>query len=408
MQTPSEALAEILACVAPADSARAEAVPLAWAAGRRLARRVVSDVNLPPFEKSMMDGYALPARASRASAGPPTRHLVVGESRAGRPYGGKVSPGECVSIYTGAELPPGCDAVEQVERTHRDGDFLVLEHEVSPGRHVAHLGEVLAEGGTVYEPRRRLTPADLSVLASVGCDPVPVFPRPRVSVLTTGDELVPPGVVPGAGQIREGNTFYLTAACLEMGCEVLRSGIVPDHPEALEAAFREALEDSDVVITTGGVSVGKYDLVGKTFERLGVEPILHKVAVKPGKPIWFGMRGVRPVFGLPGNPVSTLLGFEVFVRAALARLAGDDPADERERLASGRWAGPTVTAGDRQENLPARVRPGEDGVSMLEPLPWRGSADIVAAARADALVVVPAGATVAGGDRVDYRPLRGG
>jgi molybdenum cofactor synthesis domain-containing protein len=404
MLTPSEALAEILARIPGPDPAGAETVPLAWAAGRRLARPVVSDVNLPPFEKAMMDGYAFPASATGT---PPSRHRVVGEARAGRPHGGRVEPGQCVTIATGAELPAGCDAVEMIERTARDGDHLVLEHEVPPGRHVAHRGEVLALGGTVYEPRRRLSPADLSVLASVGCDPVPVFPVLRVSVLTTGDELVPPAVVPGAGQIREGNTFYLRAACLGMGCEVVRSGIVPDDAAALEAAFGEALEDSDVVLTTGGVSVGKYDLVGQTFERLGVEPILHKVAVKPGKPIWFGMRGSRPVFGLPGNPVSTLLGFEVFVRAALARLAGDEAGEERERLARGTWQGGDVRAGDRQENLPARARPTASGVVELEPLPWRGSADIVTAARADALVVIPPGAALARGAGVDYRPLRG-
>ena len=226
-----------------------------------------------------------------------------------------------------------------IERTRREGERVVFDRPVPRERHVSHTGEILARGGEIVTPPRRLTPTDLSVLASIGCDPVPVFPRLSVSVLTTGDELVPPTAKPGTGQIREGNTLFLAAACRNLGCDVRTAGIVPDEEAALEAAFRAALEEGDALITTGGVSVGKYDLVGATFERLGVEPVLHKVAIKPGKPIWFGMLGRKPVFGLPGNPVSSLLGFEVFVRPALARLAGAGPEEQRERLRRGRWRG---------------------------------------------------------------------
>ncbi len=400
MLTPSEALARILARI-PAP-VRTESVPLAEAFGRCLAAQALSDVDLPPFEKSMMDGFAL-ASAALAPGGGSLR--VAGESRAGVPFPGPVSRGSCVEIFTGAELPEGCDAVEMIEHVRREGEQILFTRPVKRGQNVAHRGEVLRTDQTAYEPRRRLSAADLSVLASIGGDPVPVFARPRVSVLTTGDELVGPRERPGRGQIREGNTFFLRAACEALGCEVLRAGIVPDEPAALEHAFGQALGDSDVLITTGGVSVGKYDLVGATLERLGVEPVLHKVAVKPGKPIWFGLRGRTPVFGLPGNPVSTLLGFEVFVRAALVRLAGDDPALECERLRRGRWIGKPETGGDRQNNLPARVRQAADGVSELEPIPFRGSADIVAAARADALAIVPAGGALQPGDLVEYRPL---
>ena len=398
--SPREALAQILARI-PAPG-RMESVPLAAAQGRCLAALAVSDVDLPPFEKSMMDGFALPS-ASLAKGG--GRLKVAGESRAGVPFHGALPPGSCVEIFTGAELPEGCDAVEMVERVTREGEWVVFAEPVKRGANVGHRGEILKTGDEVYGPRRRLSAADLSVLASVGGDPVPVYVRPRVSVLTTGDELVPPRVRPGRGQIREGNTFFLAAACAAMGCTVVRSGVVPDDPMLLELAFGTALDDSDVLVTTGGVSVGKYDLVGRAFEALGVEPLLHKVAVKPGKPIWFGMRGATPVFGLPGNPVSTLLGFEVFVRAALVRMCGDDPELERERLLRGRWAGKPEKGGDRQNNLPARVRQGEDGVSVLEPLPFRGSADIVAAARADALAIVPAGGAIRTDELIQYRPL---
>jgi len=398
--TPSEALARILECIPGPE--RTETVPLASARGRCLAAHAVSDVDLPPFEKSMMDGFALAA----ASLGPEGGRLeVVGESRAGGPFTGSVAHGACVEVFTGAELPAGCDAVEMVERVARDGASVRFTHGIPAGQHVSHRGEILRVGQPVYEPRRRLSAADLSVLASIGGDPVPVFARPRVSVLTTGDELVPPGEVPGRGQIREGNTFFLAAACEGLGCEVVRAGIVPDRREVLERTFARALDDSDVVITTGGVSVGKYDLVGAAFEALGVEPILHKVAVKPGKPIWFGMRARTPVFGLPGNPVSTLLGFELFVRAALARLCGDAPELEGERIRRGRWRGRLERASERQNNLPVRTRQGIDGITELDALPFRGSADLVTAARADGLVIVPAGGEIRPGEIVDYRPL---
>jgi molybdopterin molybdotransferase len=400
MPSPSEALARILARI-PAP-ARTESVPLAAAHGRCLAARAVADVDLPPFEKSMMDGFALASASLPKSGG---RLRLAGEARAGTPFRGAMPGGSCVEIFTGAELPEGCDAVEMVERVQRDGEWVVFGGAVKRGQHVSHRGEILRTGASVYEPRRRLSAADLAVLASIGGDPVPVFARPRVSVLTTGDELVPPRVMPGRGQIREGNTYFLAAACAALGCTVVRSAMVPDDPMLLELAFGTALDDSDVLVTTGGVSVGKYDLVGRAFEALGVEPLLHKVAVKPGKPIWFGLRGATPVFGLPGNPVSALLGFEVFVRAALVRLCGDDPGLERERIRRGRWTGAPESGGDRQNNLPVRVRQGEDGVSLLEPLAFRGSADIVAAARADGLAIVPAGAEVRTDELIEYRPL---
>jgi molybdopterin molybdotransferase len=400
MLTPSAALEQVLAHLpGPLGS---ECLPLVEARGRVLAEPVASDVDLPPFEKSMMDGYAL-ASASLAAAGGGLR--VVGEARAGEPFAGVVAPGTCVEIFTGAELPRGTDAVEMVELVRREIDRAVFTRGVRPGQHVGHRAEILRVGACALAPRRRLAPADLAVLAAVGCDPVPVFRRPRVSILTTGDELVTPRERPGRGQIREGNTFYLAAACAAAGAAIVRSGIVRDDRARLEAAFAEALSDSDVLVTTGGVSVGKYDLVGGALEALGVTPVLHKVAVKPGKPIWFGMAGARPVFGLPGNPVSALLGFEVFVRAALVRLGGDDPALERERIRRGRWRGAPEAGGERQNNLPVRVVQAADGVEELEPLPYRGSADIVAAARADGLAIVPVGGGLAPGALVEYRPL---
>ncbi len=400
MLDPAEARAAILERI-PAP-ARREEVPLAEAEGRVLAAEAVSDVDLPPFEKSMMDGYAIHSADGVA----PGRELrCIGVSRAGSGFAGTVPSGACVEIFTGAELPPGCDAVEMVERTERDGERVILSRTVRAGQNVSHQGEILERGRAVFAPGRRLSAADLSVLASIGCDPVPVFPLPRVSVLTTGDELVPPREKPGRSQIREGNTLFLAAACVRAGCRVERHGIVPDDLQALRSAFEEALERGDALITSGGVSVGRYDLVGEAFGSIGVESVLHKVAIKPGKPIWFGMFREKPVFGLPGNPVSTLLGFEVFVRPALSRMAGAGDEELAERVKRGRWRGPATRAADRQENLPARIREGADGVVELEPIPFRGSADIVAASLAGALVIVSKQSEIAPGELVDYRPL---
>lgn len=409
MLEPTAALETILARIpGPLGT---EMTPLVHATGRALAAEVASDVDLPPFEKSAMDGYAVRASdfAGGAFVDPSADggHELpcVGESRAGAPFGAAMPPYSCIAIYTGAELPKGADSVVMVEHTRREGERVVFQAAPRKGQNVSHTAEILGVGRPVFHPRRRLSAVDLSVLAAVGCEPVPVHRRPRVSILTTGDELVGVTETPGPGQIREGNTWFLRAACEGLGCEVLRSQVVPDDAAALELTFRQALDAGDALITTGGVSVGKYDLVGPTLERIGVEPVLHKVAIKPGKPIWFGMAGEKPVFGLPGNPVSALLGFEVFVRAALVRLAGLPIAEERERIHLGRWRGGAFHAKDRQVNLPCLVGQGSDGVTELEPLPWKGSADIVALTAAGGLVIVPPESSLAPGELASYRPL---
>jgi molybdopterin molybdotransferase len=399
MLTPGEALANILARI-PAP-ARRESVPLALAHGRCLAAHAVSDVDLPPFEKSMMDGFAFSSASLGERGG---RLKVVGESRAGVPFHGALPREGCVEIFTGAELPEGCDAVEMIERVRREGDHVLVDHAVKSGANVSHCGEILRTGATVFEPRRRLSAADLSVLASIGGDPVPVFARPRISILTTGDELVP-ARGRAAVRSREGNTFFLAAACAALGCEVVALRRRAGRARCcLELAFGRRWTTPTPARDHRRRVGRKYDLVGRP-PSASASPILHKVAVKPGKPIWFGMRGATPVFGLPGNPVSTLLGFEVFVRAALVRLAGDDPALERERILRGRWKGGPERGAERQNNLPARLQQAEDGVSELFPLPFRGSADNVAAARADALAIVPKGGELRPDELIEYRPL---
>jgi molybdopterin molybdotransferase len=393
-----------------------EEVPLARAAGRVLAREVRSDVDLPPFEKSAMDGYAVHSEdftesgeggePAERSLSPERRLPIVGESRAGEPFRGEVPRGTCAAIYTGAEVPASCDAVVMVERTTLeetpDGPRAVLRDRPSPMQNICSRGQDLARGDLALEPRR-LRAVDLAVLAAVGCDPVPVFRRPRVALATTGDELVPAAKKPGPGQIREGNTLHLAALCELAGAAVTNFGILRDIPAELERAFATALESCDVLITTGGVSAGKYDLVGAALEHIGVTPLFHRVAIKPGKPLWFGMAGRKPVFALPGNPVSCLVNHELFVRPALARLSGEP--DSTDPLRKGRWTGPAVRPNPREQFLPIVTHPGADGVEELEPVRWNGSADVVGIARARALAVVPANEPLGPDQPAEYRLL---
>ena len=395
-----------------------EPVPISAAVGRVLAAQIHSDLDLPPFEKSAMDGFAVhaadfgpPGAPGGAPEGdPPERTLpILGESRAGEPFPDEVPRGSCVAIYTGAELPAGCDAVVMVERSESrqgpGGELQVsLRDHPRPGQHVCHRGQDLRVGQEVLAPGARLRAADLSVLASVGADPVPVRPRPRVAVWTSGDELVAPAERPGPGQIREGNTLHLAALSRAAGAEVVHQGIVRDDPEALYRRFAEVLDDCDALITTGGVSMGKYDLVGEALERAGVEPVFHKVAIKPGKPLWFGMRGDVPVFALPGNPVSCLVNHAVFVEPALAVLGGER-RDGSERVLRGRWSGPDTRPNPRQQHLPVTFASAEDGATLLEPVPWNGSADVVGLSRAEGLAVVPAGEVLRAGDPAAFRRL---
>ncbi|MCH2107668.1 MAG: molybdopterin molybdotransferase MoeA, partial [Planctomycetes bacterium] len=231
-----------------------------------------------------------------------------------------------------------------------------------------------------------------------------VHRRPRVTILTTGDELVAPSERPGPGEIREGNTLHLAAMASAAGAEVVKVGLITDDEDALAEAFEEALDGSDALITTGGVSMGKYDLVGAALERVGAQKLFHKIAIKPGKPVWFGRRGSALVFGLPGNPVSCLVTHEVFVRPALARIGGCEPEVD-ERAALGVWRGGDTRTNPRQQNIPVLVEQSEDGVTELRSIRWNSSADVVALTTAEGLMVIPPDEVVREGDVVRYRPL---
>jgi molybdopterin molybdotransferase len=407
MLTVDEALALVLD---RADALPPSAQSLLAALGCTLAEDVAADADQPPFDKALVDGYAL--RASDIAAG--DRRLAIGETiLAGQTPARPLGPREAVVIMTGAPLPEGADAVVMHEHNPMaDGTVQVQEPDVRPGRNRLVRGQVHRAGDVLLHRGTVLGPAHLGLLASVGRPSVRVVPRPRVAIVPTGDELVEPDQVPGPGQIRNSNGVMLEASCLAQGVHVQALPIARDESQALRRILKQGLE-FDVLLVTGGVSAGQRDLVPGVLEELGVGRIFHKVRLKPGKPLWFGVgpaRDGRPgllVFGLPGNPVSGLVSFLLFVRPALERLSGR-AGDTREPVKAC-LAQEFVHRGDRPTYHPARwVRRSGDSTAAgtIEPLAWSGSADLLGVARADGLAVFPAGDRVfREGEIVSFLPL---
>jgi molybdopterin molybdotransferase len=386
--------------------------PLEQALSRVLAEDIRADLDLPPFDKALVDGFAI--RFADLKEG--TGWLGLGEViLAGRTPSRALGPGEAATIMTGAPVPPGCDAVVMHERTRSaEGRVWIEEREIRPGKNVLargremRAGEVLLTSGTILEP------AHLGVLASVGRVEVQVVPRPRVLIVPTGDELVDPGQVPGPGQIRNSNAIMLKALAWEAGIPAESLPITPDEPRALRESLERGL-DADCLMITGGVSAGQRDLVPQALLELDVGRVFHKVRLKPGKPLWFGVgppRSTRPpalVFGLPGNPVSGLVGFHLFVRPALAILAGkpEPAANPIEATLSREFS----HRGDRPTYHPARVIAAgslQPGPIAIETLDWAGSADLRTTAIADGFAVFPAGdREYVPGELVRFLPTRG-
>lgn len=366
-------------------------VPLDDALGLRLAEDVRADLDLPPFDKSIVDGYALRTADLDEGRGLLTLGEVIS---AGRTPTRPIQPGEAAAIMTGAPLPDRADAVVMIERTRRAGDRVEIDDRgLVPGRNILRRAREMSAGEVVARIGDSLRPARLGLLASVGCTHPLVRARPSLAVVATGDELVEPGQVPGPGQIRNSNATMLAALARSRGISAHTSPIAPDEPEALRAILRAGLE-RDVLIVTGGVSAGARDLVPAALDTLGVVKVFHKVRIKPGKPLWFGIgprRGDEPgtlVFGLPGNPVSGLVGFLIFVAPALEVLGGGSARPTRSIRAQ--LAAPFRHTGDRPTYHPARrVVAGQPG--LVEPLEWAGSADLRTVADADGLIAFPAG-----------------
>src|SRR5215213_1867549 len=388
MISVEEAIRIILEKAAPLPS---EGVALADALGRVLAEDVAADSDLPPFDRAQMDGYAVRSEDLRET---PARLRVVGESAAGKGWRGTLRPGEAVRIMTGAPLPAGADSVQQVEVTREteDGEFVTVERATEPGQFYVPRASEIESGERVLTSGEEITAARAAVLAAFGRARVQVRRRPRAAVLATGTELVRVEETPGEDEIRDSNTYSLAAYARLAGAEVERLPLAGDDPALLRREIEEAAARTDVLVLSGGVSMGRYDFTKDALRALGAEVFFERVALRPGKPTVFArLRGAREtlVFGLPGNPVSVSVTFNLFARTALRAMQGAaDPAPAEERAVLARAAKGT---NERTSYLPARLSTDGEGRQLAEVLKWGGSSDFVAFARATALVRLDAG-----------------
>jgi molybdopterin molybdotransferase len=419
MLTVTEAFAAILQETSRLETAQ---VKLADALGLVLATDAVCDLDSPPFDKALMDGYAVRAGDCQ---GAEARLRVIDEVPAGQVSRLAIGPGEAIRIMTGAPIPEGADAVVQVERTrcetHNDRQTVVIAEPagVVPGKSILRRGESTRQGTCVVPAGRKLRAQELGALAELGQADVAVYRAPRVAVLATGDELVPVDQVPGPGQIRNSNETMLVAQLRQMGAIPVPLGVARDQAADLREKIEQGLS-CDLLLLSGGVSAGKFDLVPSVLAAAGVREVFHRVRLKPGQPIWFGVRarsrvrvergpgsdpphsgecgyseaspgilgapdnGPCHVFGLPGNPVSSMVCCELFVRTAVRRLMGTEPATPQPL--QGRLGREHFNAGNRPTYHPARWEWTEQG-GRVETVKWVGSADLCATVGANALAV---------------------
>lgn len=408
MLTVDEALQRVLAAASPRAAVE---VAASDALGLVLAEDVSSDVDSPPYDKSIVDGYAVHSGDLASGA---AELEILEEVTAGDVPQQAVSPGTAIRIMTGAPLPARADAVVMVEQAEVFGEsdaslgrVRLTPPRFTAGQNIMRRATSMVAGDRVLAAGHLLRAIELGVLAEVGRPRVRVVPRPRVTVLSTGNELVLPHVMPGPGQIRNSNSPMLVAAAQAAGAECVDLGIARDRAEELQAKIALGLE-ADVLVLSGGVSAGVLDLVPSVLESLGVTQVFHKVSLKPGKPLWFGVlrqgseRGDTLVFGLPGNPVSSLVGFELFVRPAIARLAGRESAAE---YTLARLTADFTHRGDRPTYHAAVLRRVGDFVSVT-PLKWKGSADLNTLSAANGLACFPSGDySLAAGEMVSVLKL---
>jgi molybdopterin molybdotransferase len=368
----------------------AERVALADALGRVLAEDVVADSDLPPFDRAQMDGYAVRSEDLRQV---PALLSVVGEASAGRGWLGVLRAGEAVRIMTGAPLPEGADSVQQVEVTQEteDGGAVLIERATVAGQFYVPRGSEIRKGETVLRAGEEINAARMAALASFGCAEVSVGRRPRVAVLATGTELVRVDERPGPDQIRDSNSYSLASYAALAGADVERLPFAGDDPDLLQRMIEECAARADVVVLSGGVSMGRYDFTKEAMRAVGAEIVFERVALRPGKPTVFARMPDEKqtlLFGLPGNPVSVSVTFNLFARTALRAMQGArEPALVEERAVLARAVKGAV---ERTSYLPAILRTDDAGRLLAKPLKWGGSSDFVAFAQATALVIVPA------------------
>jgi molybdopterin molybdotransferase len=383
-----EALSRLLALVTPLPC---ETVPLTDAIGRWASEPIIAKRTQPARDLSAMDGYALAANGAVPSWD------VVGESSAGSPYRGSIMAGQAVRIFTGAALPTGADRVIMQEDAARDGNVIsaTSANRIEPGHHVRRSGSDFRSGDTLIEAGERLTPARIALAVSGGHAELPVRRRVQVEVLSTGNELVAPGEDAGDDLLPESNALMVGLMLRDFRCSVVSPGIIPDDLELLTGAIRQANESADVIVTTGGASVGDHDLVRPALEACGATLDFWKVAMRPGKPMFAGKLGRSIILGLPGNPVSAYVTAELFLKPLIAALGGATTPSPRRELAI--LHGDLPAVGPRTDHIRA-VR----NLGLVVPVGVNDSAALRALAKADTLIVRPAhSAPAKSGDTIE-------
>jgi molybdopterin molybdotransferase len=375
----AEALDHVLAHAAPLP---AEEVPLEAAAGRVLAYDLKARRTQPPADVSAMDGYAV--RAADVGAAP-ARLKVIGEVPAGRPFSVDIGAGEAARIFTGGFVPTGADTVVVQELTKRDGDWVEVQKATTKGRNVRPQGLDFRQGDKLFAKGHRLTARDLALVAGMNHPLVPVYRKPKVALFATGDELVPPGTEPGPGQIVYSNGFALAALIRAEGADFIDLGVVGDKLEDTIAAVRRAQEAcADILVTTGGASVGDYDFVNRAFAAEGMVPSFWKIAMRPGRPLMHGRLGAMQVLGVPGNPVSSYVCAFLFLVPLIRKLTGRDDLVVPTETAT---LGSDLPENDeRADYLRARLVDGPDG-PVATPFPTQDSSMMAPLAQAGCLVI---------------------
>jgi molybdopterin molybdotransferase len=395
-----EAKALILARVAPV--AGAERLEPRAALGRVLAADVMSPIDVPAHDNSAMDGYGLRIADVSATAATPLR--VAGAAYAGRAYTGRLAPGECVRIMTGAVLPADVDTVVMQEAVTLAGDAVVIPPGQKAGQNTRRRGEDLRAGHVALAAGKLLRPADIGLLASLGLTEIEVRRRVRVAVFSTGDELCAEGAVAQSGEIYDSNRHTLWSMLTRLGCEVLDLGIVRDDPAALESALRTAIE-ADAIITSGGVSVGEADFIRELMSRLG-DVAFWKIAMKPGRPMAFGRIGDASLFGLPGNPVATMVAFYQFVRPALLKMSGVTPL--APPVAFRARCGEALRKGKGRTEFLRGVLNPVDGEWLVRSTGAQGSGILRSMSDADCFIVLESDrGDIAAGEWVTVQPFEG-
>lgn len=394
MLSMDEALSYLLAQARPV--VEIEQVETRAALGRVLAQTQISSLHVPPLDNSAMDGYAINCSDLAADTG---KSLPISQRIPAGTVGGPLKADTAARIFTGAPIPPGADAVVMQEECTAEGDAVTINVKPVAGQNIRRAGEDIATGAEILVPGTRIRPQEMGLAASVGIAKLPVFRKLRVAMFFTGDEIVMPGESLAPGQIFNSNRFSLTGLLQALGCEVTDFGIVPDNLEATVEVLQQASQNADLVVTSGGVSVGEEDYVKAAVERLG-KLEMWRIAMKPGKPLAYGNVNKASFIGLPGNPVSALITFCLFVRPFILSCQGVKKVMPRSCMlrADFEWPKPDK----RREFLRAQLSQAEDGETTATIFPHQGSGVLTSTVWADGVLDIPSGKTVARGDRVKF------